>query len=95
MSRAIGDKLAASVGVISEPELTQYRLQSHDKFLVLATDGLWEFVSSHEAVNIARNAWETTTVDDACHWLVTTAVSRWNRLSSSVDDITVLVIFFR
>ena len=95
MSRSVGDKLAASVGVISEPEFTHYSLQSHDKFLILATDGLWEFVTSHEAVNIVRNAWETTTVDDACDWLVDTAVSRWTRLGSSVDDITVLVIFFR
>lgn len=46
MSRSIGDSVAAQVGVISEPEMLQVELTSEHKFLVLASDGVWEFISS-------------------------------------------------
>lgn len=46
MSRSIGDSVAAQVGVISEPEIMQVELTPEHKFLVLASDGVWEFISS-------------------------------------------------
>ena len=48
MSRSFGDEVAASVGVIAEPEVTEYLLTKNDKFLIMATDGIWEFMSSQE-----------------------------------------------
>jgi serine/threonine protein phosphatase PrpC len=46
MSRSIGDSVAAQVGVISEPEVLQVELTREHKFLILASDGVWEFISS-------------------------------------------------
>ena len=45
MSRTLGDLFAESFGVISEPgnhyiDVKIFNLTQHDKFLVLATDGL-------------------------------------------------------
>ncbi len=48
MSRAFGDKVAATVGVISEPEIIEWKLTLEDKFLIIASDGLWEFLDSDE-----------------------------------------------
>lgn len=36
----------------SEPQHTTHELQQQDKFMVLASDGVWEFISSQEAVEI-------------------------------------------
>lgn len=46
MSRSIGDSVAAQVGVISEPEVLSVELTREHKFLILASDGVWEFISS-------------------------------------------------
>lgn len=48
MSRSIGDLVAGSVGVIPEPEFFELALQECDKFLVLASDGVWEFIDNDE-----------------------------------------------
>jgi hypothetical protein len=46
MSRSLGDQVAHSVGVSSVPEVTEYIMTVEDKFAVIATDGVWEFLSS-------------------------------------------------
>ena len=52
MSRSLGDQVAHSVGVSSVPEVTEFILDSDDRFLVIATDGVWEFLSNQDVVDI-------------------------------------------
>ena len=40
MSRSFGDKIGASVGIISEPEIIEYNINQDDLFFILASDGL-------------------------------------------------------
>ncbi|CAD8096185.1 unnamed protein product [Paramecium primaurelia] len=42
MSRSFGDYVASQVGVICEPEILKYSLQESDKFVIVASDGIWE-----------------------------------------------------
>jgi serine/threonine protein phosphatase PrpC len=46
MSRSFGDGAAAEVGVIADPEILEMNLTEQDKFIVLASDGVWEFLSN-------------------------------------------------
>jgi hypothetical protein len=46
MSRSFGDQAAAEVGVNAIPEITEMNLIEADKFLILASDGVWEFISN-------------------------------------------------
>jgi len=48
MSRAIGDHIAQTVGVICEPEVNVLNINDNDIFIVLCSDGVWEFMSSKE-----------------------------------------------
>ena len=49
MTRSIGDMSAASVGVTAEPEIKVFPdLSSNDKFLVIASDGIWDRLSNQE-----------------------------------------------
>jgi len=52
MSRSIGDTVAASVGTTSEPEFITQIISANDKFLIIASDGIWEFLSSDESVDL-------------------------------------------
>lgn len=51
MARSIGDYAVKAVGVIPVPEVTKYEFQSEDKFTILASDGVWEFISSQVSLN--------------------------------------------
>ena len=48
ISRSFGDKIGASVGIISEPEIIEYNINQDDLFFILASDGLWEFMDNNE-----------------------------------------------
>jgi serine/threonine protein phosphatase PrpC len=45
MSRAFGDYCVKDYGVISAPEVTQRRMSSKDRFVILATDGVTSSLS--------------------------------------------------
>lgn len=46
MSRSFGDAVAHSVGVIPDPEFFELEINSSDKFIIIGSDGLWEFISN-------------------------------------------------
>ena len=41
-----GDHAVKAVGVIPEPEVKIFDLQEGDQFMIMASDGVWEFISS-------------------------------------------------
>ncbi|CAM9407358.1 unnamed protein product [Ectocarpus sp. 12 AP-2014] len=117
MSRTLGDTVAHTVGVTSDPDT--YRCDLHDQetgvqgsvnsggggggkdqaaaaVLILATDGLWEFISDQarqrEAVDIAAQCSEPR---QAVLALTHEATNRWMKEEQVVDDITVCVAFFK
>lgn len=47
MSRSLGDAVAHTAGVSSEPDFVEYEFSCgrEDLILVMASDGLWEFMS--------------------------------------------------
>ena len=46
MARSIGDHTVKPVGVIAKPVVTQHSLTTQDEFMILATDGVWEFLDN-------------------------------------------------
>lgn len=43
---------AEGIGVIADPEVSATRLDRRAAFCVVATDGVWEFISSRAAVDL-------------------------------------------
>lgn len=96
MARSIGDYAVKGVGVIAEPEVMMHELREggRDRFLLSASDGVWEFISSQEAVDIV---WEELQkgvgVSGACQVLIEQAAARWRDVEGDYrDDITALLI---
>ena len=69
MSRSFGDKIAHSVGVIPEPEIIEYSLLEEDKFIILASDGIWEFISNDECVNLVKDFYNKKDINGAINIL--------------------------
>lgn len=87
--RSLGDVVAHSAGVISDPEFTEFELDSNaDKFLVVATDGLWEFINNQETLEIVEGQIGPAQAVDT---LVTEAGTRWMQEEQVIDDTTVIV----
>mmetsp|Transcript_22155 Transcript_22155/g.33808 ORF Transcript_22155/g.33808 Transcript_22155/m.33808 type:complete len:330 (+) Transcript_22155:358-1347(+) len=88
MSRSLGDVVAHSAGVSSEPEFTERELDpKHDRFVVVATDGLWEFVSSQEVADFTSEQPSPTDVVDL---LLREASTRWMHEEQVIDDTTII-----
>lgn len=93
MSRSIGDLVAAHVGVISEPEVIVHEITPQDKILIIATDGIWEFISSYNCIQFLSQYYEKGNIEEACDALLQHAISKWNAEDNVVDDITFIVVF--
>ncbi|OQS00083.1 phosphatase 2C [Thraustotheca clavata] len=90
MSRSLGDAVAHTAGVSSEPEFFSRTLDANDKYLVIATDGLWEFMSDDEVIKMAS---AHTDPKQAVDVLILEANRRWMKEEQVIDDTTVIVAF--
>lgn len=77
MSRSLGDAVASSVGVIPEPEILEFALCPEDKFIVIGSDGVFEFLSNEEVVKIVVPHWKMKDVESACEALWKESNLRW------------------
>ena len=94
MSRSFGDEVAASVGTISEPEIETFDITSDDKFIIIASDGIWEFISSQECVNIIKDYYIKKDLKGCLKYLLNESSKRWIKEEEVIDDITAVLIFF-
>jgi len=97
MSRSLCDTIGKEAGVTSEPEFHQTKLTPEDKFIIIATDGLWEFVSSQEAVDICKKYVIDMSPPNpqlAVKELVNESHRRWKKEEPVIDDTTIIVALF-
>ena len=93
MTRSIGDKVSKNAGVCSDCEITMKTLDKFDKFIIIASDGIWDVISSQEAVEIVRKAYRLRKTEFACKCLVDEAIIRWKAQGDNTDDISVVIAF--
>ena len=94
MSRSFGDYCVKDLGVICEPTIAEFELINEDSFLVLASDGVYEFLSSQEVADIVGAALgENSSAEAACVTLIELAALLWRReVGDYRDDITAIVV---
>ena len=95
MTRSFGDYYASTAGTISIPEISEYFFSPEDKFLILASDGLFEFMESDEVVNIVSGYYEKNDIVGCSEFLYKESYRKWiNEEEDIVDDITIILVFF-
>ena len=94
MSRSIGDMDAKKVGVIPNPQVIEYILSPKTKYVLMCSDGIWEFITNEEAMNIANKYYLRNDAVGLVQDLTNISTSRWLKEDIVVDDITALVVFF-
>jgi len=94
MSRSFGDSTAARVGVNAVPEVMMFDMTPEDRVLVLASDGVWEFLENQQVANIVYPFYAQRNAEGAGEALVRAAYKRWKKEGENVvDDITCIIVF--
>ena len=89
----MGDQIAHSVGVSSVPEVLEFTLGPNDRFVVIGSDGLWEFLTNEEVCEMVLPFYIDNQPEAAANRLVREAHAKWKKEEEVVDDITVVVVF--
>lgn len=92
MSRAMGDFVAQSCGVVPTPQVGELDLRSgEEQLLLLCSDGVWEFISTQEAIDLVQS-FPRNKITEAAEALQDLARGRWEEHEAVVDDITVVIV---
>ena len=46
---------AKKVGVIPNPQIIEYTLTPQSKYMIICSDGIWEYLSNEEVMEFAKN----------------------------------------
>lgn len=94
MTRSVGDTVLTDFGVVPSPELTVCGLGPKDQFMVLASDGVWEFMTSGDVASfVARHKANGASPSVVANALVAESVGKWKKNEQVVDDTTAVVVY--
>lgn len=91
-SRSLGDSIAEDIGVNGEPEILTKKVSKGDEILVIASDGVFEFLTNQRMIDICAAC------DDplhACTKLLEASYEQWLNYELRTDDITCIVLFMQ
>ncbi|CAN0901514.1 Protein phosphatase 2C and cyclic nucleotide-binding/kinase domain-containing protein [Linum grandiflorum] len=88
-TRSIGDSIAETIGVVANPEIVVLELSAEHPFFVLASDGVFEFLSSQAVVDMVAKYKDPR---DACAAIVAESYRLWLQYETRTDDITIIVV---
>ncbi|CAI0466481.1 unnamed protein product [Linum tenue] len=91
-TRSVGDSTAEKIGVIAEPEVSVVQLTHDHVFFVVASDGVFEFLSSQVVVDMAARYGDPR---DACSAIAGESYKLWLENENRTDDITILIVHIK
>ena len=94
MSRSIGDIESKKIGVIPNPQFIEYNISEETKYMIICSDGIWEFMSNKKVMEIANEYYLNNDSKGLCKCLYETSVKYWNEAQCYLDDITAIAVFF-
>jgi len=89
-SRSLGDSIAEDCGVVAEPEILEREIVADDKYLVIASDGVFEFLTNQMVADLLAAHDDPL---DACKAVVAASYEMWLQYEVRTDDITIIALF--
>ena len=74
-------------------EVKQLNLEPADKFIVIASDGVWEFLTNETVARIVWPYYVKNSPEQAGNAIVRAAAQKWKENDTVIDDITCITIF--
>ena len=86
LSRCLGDLYCKKYGVSNIPDISINKLERNIKYIVVASDGVWDVVGENDLMNLSKNR---KNADGFCKDLVKLAIDK-----DSKDNVSCIVISF-
>lgn len=88
-TRSVGDMMAEGIGVVAVPEVKEVKITDDCLFFVVASDGVFEFLSSQTVVNMVASFKDPR---DACAAIAAESYKIWLEHENRTDDITIIIV---
>ncbi len=95
MSRSLGDFKSKEYGVINEPSFVEHILDEFCKYMVICSDGVWDFMDNEKVMKIANKYYINNNPEGFCQEIIGNASYRWEKEEVVIDDITAVIVFFK
>ena len=89
-TRSFGDMYAEELGVTAEPEILVRDLQPNDRYIVIASDGVFEFLTNQMVADMVAQRADPL---DACRAIVAQSYELWLQYEVRTDDITIIAMY--
>ena len=94
MSRCIGDLKGKKCGLISEPIIIEYTLDERSKYMVICSDGVWEFLDNEDVMRMGIEFYVKDNIEEFLEKIIKVSEFWWEKEDIIRDDITAIVVFF-
>ena len=94
ISRTLGDEVGKSVGVICTPEFIEKTLPSNSSYCIVASDGIWEFLSNDDVLHHTFQFFGDKDFEGMIKNLIKASCLEWSNEGAGRDDITVVIHYF-
>lgn len=91
-TRSVGDSAAEKIGVTAVPEVSVVQLTQNHLFFVVASDGVFEFLTSQAVVDMAARYADPR---DACSAIAGESYKLWLEHENRTDDITIIIVHIK
>ena len=95
MSRSIGDKIAHDIGVISEPDILCFNINDKCEYLVIGSDGIWQYLENNIVSEIIRPFFVEKNAESGVKEIIRKSSLAWIEKDKIADDITASIIFLK
>ena len=95
MTRSFGDEVATTVGVFSIPEVTEYKIKDEDRAIIIASDGLWEYLDNKSVADTVKKLIKQNDPDIIVNKLFKESMIQWRLNDQGIDDITIICILLK
>ena len=97
VARSLGDLDGADIGVIAIPEITRHKVDTEDAYLILATDGVWEFLGPDQVLELVDKCYRSgKSAEEASKFVIALAANQWRVHETDYrDDITVVIAYLQ
>ena len=69
MSRSIGDYETKKKGDIPNPQIIEYNINFKSKYMIICSDGIWEFINNEQAMEIGNKYYLRNDPNGLCNEL--------------------------
>ena len=92
LSRSMGDIVSKELGVIYEPDILSFEISKECNYLVLGSDGVWEYLSNENVINIVNMFYKNKDLIKIGRSIIKKSTELYLEKEHRIDDISVSIV---